>query len=100
MRDGDSSDLGKQQYNKDSHLLQLGKLRPREGMCQINRLKCSLLGSGLFLQPPPWVDGQRRRREGGEREGREVVLTVDLQLERELDLVVLVEGSHSIVAGF
>lgn len=74
-------------------------------MCQINRLKCSLLGSGLFLQPPPWVDGQRRknersRREGGEREGREVVLTIDLQLERELDLVVLVEGSHSIVAGF
>jgi hypothetical protein len=49
-----------------------------------------------------WAEKEGREMEEGgrgERE-REVALTIDLQLEGELDLIVLVEGSHSIVARF
>lgn len=40
------------------------------------------------------------RERGRRREQKEVMFTVDLQLERELGLCILVEGPHSVVASF
>lgn len=39
-------------------------------------------------------------KEGGGGSKKEVMFTVDLQLERELGLCILVEGPHSVVASF